>query len=103
MKTAMLGCIEGRGKTPQPEFVGFQSRYPSLSTGGKPGRSEHCLSAWRRRRSRELRSARFSEERKEPLEERRGIRVPFSLVRFFWAHKRNEHTAGYMSKRKQME
>jgi hypothetical protein len=46
-----------------------------------------------------LASAQNTEERKGPLEERRGIRVAFSLVRFvmpcgcFWPVKRNKHVA----------
>jgi hypothetical protein len=34
MKAAMLGGIEGRGKPPKLESMGFQSRHPSLSTAG---------------------------------------------------------------------
>jgi len=42
--------------------------------------SEHCLSAWRRRRSRELRSARLREERREP----RAFRAASDRGAFLW-------------------
>jgi hypothetical protein len=52
-----------------------------------------------------LASAQNTEERKGPRKARRGMRVPFSLVRFYhalwvlWASKENEHVAFREGKR----